>query len=119
MKTAFRIMTLSAVLVGTAFSVSMLAGCHTTCRRAVATADGIVCPACNMVTTTRPIKTCSCAKGFCPSCRKVTPFTPQQEEIVRNYVGISSDIKTVHICTRCKAVVEKCPECRKQAEVVK
>lgn len=118
MKIALRIVTLSAVLAGTAFSTSMLSGCQTHCRRA-ATADCTVCPTCKMQTETRPIKTCGCAKGICPSCRKVTTFTPQQEEIVRNYVGISSDIKTVHVCTHCKAVVEKCPECRKQAEVVK
>jgi hypothetical protein len=118
MKLALRIVTLSAVLTGTVFSIGMLSGCRTHCRRA-ATADYMVCPACKMQTETRPIKTCSCEKGLCPSCKKVTPFTPQQEEIVRNYVGISSDIQTIHVCTHCKAVVEKCPECRKQAEVVK
>jgi hypothetical protein len=118
MNVALRIVTLSAVLAGSAVSIGMLSGCHMFCRRA-ATADGVVCPECKMQTEMRAIKSCACAKGICPSCRKVTELSPQQESILRNYVGISSDMETVHVCPQCKAVVEKCPECRKKAEVMK
>jgi len=118
MRTALSIAILTVVVIGTAVCVGALTGCRTSCFSAAKT-DCSVCPVCKGETVTRAIKACACTKGVCPLCRKVTALDPQQEEILRNYVGISSDVSTMHVCTHCKAVVAKCPECRKQAEVMK
>lgn len=103
----------AAVLAAGSSIIALASGCQTPGKvLAVETSD--VCPTCKMQTVTSPIKGLTYTKFVCPSCRTETTLEPKQEEILRGYVGLGSDVPTVHVCERCKAMVEKCPVCRKK-----
>ena len=102
-----------AVILGSLGSVALLSGCQLP-GKVVSTESSSVCPMCKTQTVTSPIKGLTYTKMVCPSCHTETTLDPGQEEILRNYVGLGSDVTTVHVCDHCKAMVEKCPRCRKQ-----
>lgn len=101
-----------AVILGSLGLVTLLSGCQIP-GKVVSTETSSVCPICKTQTVTSPIKGLTYTKMVCPSCHTETTIDPTREEILRN-LGIWSDEQTVHVCDHCKAVVEKCPLCRKQ-----
>jgi len=94
-------------------------GCKTgaakTAGAVVANPTCDVCPSCNMKTSSVDIKSVTCVKGVCPCCKTVTTINTALAYAVRNYVGDEVGEK-VHVCDHCKAIVEKCPACRKMAK---
>lgn len=104
----------TATVLAAGIAVTMLnLGCQSP-GKVVATDASDVCPTCKMQTVTSPVKGLTYTRCVCASCRKETALDPEQEEILRNYVGLGTGALTVHVCEHCKTVVETCPVCRQQ-----
>ncbi len=116
MNARYYILTVSvaAMCAATIGMTSLVTGCQTP-GRVLAEESSDVCPTCKMQTVTSPIKGLTYTKCLCPSCRTETTLDPKQEEILRGYVGLGSDVPTVHVCDHCRTMVEKCPVCRREA----
>lgn len=68
---------------------------------------------CKTQTVTAPIKGMTYTKEICPMCKTVSTIDPFSPPSMRDYVDPNQ--QTVHVCEHCKAMVEKCPICRKRA----
>jgi hypothetical protein len=114
MKAVYNITCAVAILAAGVSIIALASGCQSPGKvLSVETSD--VCPTCKMQTVTSPIRGLTYTKCVCPSCRTETTLDPEQEDVLRRYVGLGSDVPTVHVCDRCKTMVEKCSVCRKES----
>ena len=113
MKAAISAAAMMAVVLVSIGSTLLLTGCQIP-GKVLSTETSSVCPACKTQTVTSPIKGLTYTKHICPMCKSESTINPEQGEILRDYVGLTSDMKTVHVCAHCKAVISTCPMCRKQ-----
>lgn len=95
--------------------VVVSAGCKTAGSAPAAKATSAACPECKTQTATASITTVNYEKGICPECKTVSTINPALAYTLRNYVGDELGDE-VRVCSHCKAVVEKCPPCRKVAK---
>jgi hypothetical protein len=88
----------------------ILTACQTP-GRVVSKEASAVCPTCEAVTRTAPIRGLTYTTCVCPSCRKASTLEPALEYSLRAYMGDSLG-ETVQVCDRCRSVVAACPVCR-------
>ena len=86
-------------------------GCQTVGASA-SNKDCKLCPMCKTQTRTAAIKDVKYSKCVCPGCKDVSKVDPLLADSLLNYVGQGFGDK-VQVCDHCKAVVCKCPACRK------
>ena len=103
-----RVWLVAGLLVcGTALS-ALVTGCGTVGQSSTVE-SGALCPTCNRkVARFHPKRGTTYRKVACPSCGTVRVLDTQ----------VGTD-ELVHMCERCGQLVDKCPECRKQADPLK
>ena len=101
----------SSLVLSALCALILISGCQAP-GKVVATETSPVCPQCETVTVTSPIKGLTYTKHVCPGCKTVEADASKTSVALANYTGM--DVDTVHVCRHCECVVMACPACSKK-----
>ncbi len=101
-------LTLAAITLAAIGTLLLAVGCRTSSETVVGTERSPVCPTCKNETRAVEAADVTYKQHVCQKCRSFLQVEdPNRWAEVRQY-------KLIHVCDKCKTIVEKCPQCEKK-----